>query len=104
EISELLRREVKDPRLNSLVSITDVETSQDMKHARVFVSCICTEEEKQDILKALTSAAGFFHHELTRRLHMRIIPDLSFQWDDTMERADHITRLLDQVNAEREEQ
>ncbi|MDD5126767.1 MAG: 30S ribosome-binding factor RbfA [Dehalococcoidales bacterium] len=103
EISELIQREVKDPRLNSLVSITDVETSQDMKHARVFVSCICSEEERQNILKALTAAAGFLHRELTKSLRMRIIPDLSFHWDDSMERADHITQLLDRVNSERQE-
>lgn len=104
EISELLQREVKDPRLSNLVAITQVTTSQDMKHAKVFVSCICTEEERQTIIKTLTAASGFFHRELTKSLRMRIIPELSFHWDDSIEYADRITRLIDQVNAERTEQ
>ena len=102
EISDLLQHEVKDPRLNSLLAVTQVDTSADLKHARVYVSCISSEEERQTIIKALTAASGFFHRELTRSLRMRSIPELSFHWDDSMERADHITRLIDQVSSEHE--
>lgn len=95
EISELLQRQIKDPRLSSFVTITDVSTSPDLKHAKVFVSCISGKEEKQEILSVLAGASGFFRNELARRLKLRRIPELSFQWDDSIERG---TRLLELIN------
>jgi ribosome-binding factor A len=95
EISELLQRQIKDPRLSSFVTITDVSTSHDLKYAKVFVSCISGKEEKQEILSVLAGASGFFRNELARRLKLRRIPELSFQWDDSIERG---TRLLELIN------
>jgi len=103
EISELLRLHVKDPRLGSFVSVTEVATSPDLRHATVFVSYFGTESEKQQTVSALTAASGFLHHELTKRLKMRHVPDLSFQWDDSIERGEHILRRMDEVAAERPE-
>jgi ribosome-binding factor A len=100
EISDLLRREIKDPRLGTFVTVTEVDVASDLKHATVFVSYIGNDEERRDILRALTSAAGFFHHELTKRLKMRHVPDLAFQWDDSIERADKLLRLMDEVASE----
>ena len=97
EISELLRREVKDPRLGGLVSITEVVTSPDLKHAKVFVSCMGNDEEKEEILSALVAASGFLHNELTKRLRLRHIPVLDFRWDDSIEHGAHILELIDQV-------
>ena len=97
EISELLRREVKDPRLGGLVSITHVETSADLKYAKVFVSCLCSNEERQGILRTLINASGFLHNELTKRLRLRHIPELDFRWDDSIEKGAHILELIDQV-------
>ena len=95
EISELLQRQIKDPRLSSFVAITDVSTSPDLKYAKVFVSGISGKEEKQEILSVLAGASGFFRNELARRLKLRRIPELSFQWDDSIERG---TRLLELIN------
>jgi len=64
ELSELLQRQVKDPRLGTFTAVTAVSTSPDLKYAKVFVSCISSEEEKQQKLTALTSAAGFFRKEI----------------------------------------
>jgi len=97
EISELLQRQVKDPRLDSFVAVTEVSTSPDLRHAKIFVSCIANEEEKQDTLSALATAAGFFRNELARRLRLRRIPKLSFQWDDSIRQGDHLLQLIDQV-------
>ena len=100
ELSELLRRNVKDPRLGSFVTITGVDTSSDMKHATVYVSYFGNTEERQGTVKTLTAAAGFFHHELVKRLDMRHVPDLHFQWDDSIERGDRLLRLIDEVSSE----
>ena len=98
EISELLRREVKDPRLNHFVAVTEVSTSADLKHAKIFVSCISSKEEREETLNALTAASGFFRRELTKQLRLRRIPELSFHWDDSIERGDRLLRLMDQLD------
>ncbi len=101
EISELLQRQVKDPRLGNFIAVTEVSTSADLKHAKVFVSRIGSEEEKQETLSVLTSASGFFRRELARRLKLRYIPEISFHWDDSIERGDRLLRLIDGVTTER---
>ena len=97
EISELLQREVKDPRLGGLISITEVDTSADLKNAKVYVSCLCGDEEKQELLNTLSTAAGFFHNELMKRLRLHHTPVLEFRWDDSIEKGAHIQALIDQV-------
>jgi ribosome-binding factor A len=100
EVSELLKRQVKDPRLNTFVAITEVSTSPDLRHAKIFVSRLSNEEEKQEILKALVAASGFLRKQLAQNLKLRRIPELSFCWDDSIEQGDHILRLIDQVSKE----
>ncbi len=90
EISELLQRQVKDPRLGNLVAITGVSTSPDLRRAKIFVSRIGSQEEKQETLSVLATALGFFRNELAKRLRLRHIPELSFQWDDSIERGDYL--------------
>ena len=92
EISELLQHQVKDPRLGNLVAV-----SPDLKFAKVFVSRMGNEEEKQEVLNVLTSASGFFRKELANRLKLRYTPVLSFQWDDSIERGDYLLQLIDGV-------
>ena len=99
EVSELLRRQVKDPRLGNLVTVTDVSTSLDLRHAKIFVSRIGSEEEKQEILSVLAAASGFFRNELAKRLKLRHIPELSFQWDVSIERGDYLLQLIDEVSS-----
>ena len=101
EISELLQRQVKDPRLGKFVAVTEVSTTSDLKHAKIFVSCICSEEEKKETLHTLMAASGFFRNELARRLRLRRIPELSFQWDDSIERGAHLLELIDEVSEDR---
>ena len=100
ELSELLQRQVKDPRLGTFTAVTAVSTSPDLKFAKVFVSCISSEEEKQQKLKALTSAAGFFRKEMAKNLRLRHIPELSFYWDDSIERGDRLLQLIDEVSSQ----
>ena len=97
EVSELLRRQVKDPRLGSFITVTEVSTSPDFKYARVFVSRIASEEKKKETLEGLAAASGFLRKELAKRLELRRIPELNFQWDDSIERGNHILTLIDSV-------
>lgn len=101
EISELLQREIKDPRLSSLISITEVSTSPDLKFAKVFVSRLGGEEEKKETLEALVSACGYIRRELAKRMNMRSVPELSFHWDDSIERGDRLLRLMDEVSSDK---
>jgi len=100
EISELLQRQVKDPRLEHFVAVTEVSTSPDLKYAKVFVSCLSSEEEKQQTLIALASASGFFRKEMAKHLRLRHIPELSFHWDDSIEQGDRLMRLIDEVSSQ----
>ena len=98
EISELLQRQVKDPRLGNFIAVTEVSASPDLRYAKIFVSCIGSMEERQETISALVAASGFFRNELGRRLKLRRIPELSFQWDDSIERGAHLLNLIDQVS------
>ncbi len=99
-ISEVLQREIRDPRLNSFVSITDVRTSPDLKYAKVYASVMGSEEEKIKALQALTKAAGFFSRDLREYLPMRFIPELSFCLDNSIEQGTHLLELIKQAAAE----
>jgi ribosome-binding factor A len=103
EISELLQRQVKDPRLGNFVTVTQVSTSPDLKYARIFVSRMGTDEEKQETLGVLTAASHFFRGELIKRLKLRRIPELSFQWDDSIERGAHLLELMDRISKDEDQ-
>jgi ribosome-binding factor A len=103
EISELLQRQVKDPRLGTFVTITEVSTTADLKYAKVFISFLSSDEEKQEALNALAKASGFFRREMAKHLRLRRIPELSFHWDDSIERGDHLLQLIDQIASQQEE-
>ena len=98
EISQLLQQQVRDPRLSHLVTITEVSTSSDLRYAKVFTSCLGSEAEKQETLAILAGASGFFRKELAKRLKLRYIPELSFRWDDSIERGAYLQELIDKVN------
>ena len=99
EISDLLQREVKDPRLSQFIAITEVDTSQDLRHARIYISFISDKQQKQAALDALTGASNFFRKEMARTLRLRRIPELSFHWDNSIERGARITELIDDVSS-----
>ena len=103
EISELIQHQLRDPRLDEFVTVTEVETSSDLKYAKVFVSCIGGKQQEQKILGVLNSAAGFLRKELARNLKLRHTPELSFHWDNSIEHGDRILRLIDQAREEYKE-
>lgn len=97
EISDLLLRQVKDPRVGGLVTITEVDVSPDLRVAKVFVSVMGTDEEKASTFRALAAAAHFIQRELRRRLTIRRTPELTFLADASLERGAHILDLLQQA-------
>lgn len=99
EISELLREQVNDPRLVSLISVTRVSTSRDLRHAKVFVSTLGDETNKSELLQGFTAASGFLRRELARRLRLKHIPELSFHFDDSIERGAEVLRLIEQATS-----
>jgi len=103
EISELIQHHLRDPRLSDFIAVTDVETTADLKHARVFVSTIVGQQEEARVLGVLNAAAGHLRSELAKKVRLRYIPELSFHWDNSIERGDRILRLLDQVSAKQED-
>ncbi len=100
EISDLLQRQVNDPRLGAFITVTEVSTSPDLRYAKIFVSRIGNDEEKQEILSVLATASRFFRRELAKRLDLPHIPELSFHWDNSIEQGDHLLQLINKVSKE----
>jgi ribosome-binding factor A len=100
ELSELIGRTLKDPRVAGLVSLTEVETTADLRHAKVFVSVFGSEDDQKSTLTALRSAAGFLRREIAHRVTLRTVPELEFQLDKSLEHGDRILRLLKQVQTD----
>ena len=96
EISLLVRDEVRDPRVG-MATVTAVETSPELDHARVFVTVLGDDQHKAEVLEGLRSAAPFVRGQLGRRLHMRRIPELHFEIDRVVEEAARIESLLREV-------
>jgi ribosome-binding factor A len=97
ELAELTR-DLRDPRLASIVSITRVDVSPDLEKAVVHVSVLGTDDEKRDSITALSHAAPFLRRELLRRMRIRKVPVLNFLLDETIEEAAHVLELMRQVS------
>lgn len=98
EISELLRREVKDPRLSGVFSVAEVEVTPDLRYAHIYISIMGSEEEKKGVMSGLESASGFIRRELAHRLQMRRIPELIFVRDDSIEKGSRLLRIIDELS------
>ena len=96
EISELVLREIKDPRIG-FVSITSVNLTADLRHAKVLVSVLGNDREKNSSLAGLRSASGFIRRELGHRLRLKYVPEITIIYDDSIERGTRIVSLIDSV-------
>jgi ribosome-binding factor A len=101
ELTDIIRREVKDPRIG-FMSVTNVDVTPDIRSAKVYISVLGTDEERDATLSALRSAAKFIRFHLKPRLRMRQIPELDFRDDRSMEYAQHISETLRELR-ERDE-
>lgn len=96
-LSSLIRSEVKDPRVNGLITINDVVISKDLAHAKVYVSVLKSESDIQEVVDALNGAKGYLHNCLGQKLNLRIVPKLQFFHDTLLQEANRIEKLIDQV-------
>ena len=95
EISQIMAVEMNDPRLSTLISITEVRTSSDLRNAKVYFSVLGDENTKQNALAAMESAGGFIHRTMKRNLKLKYAPVLSFELDESIEQG---TEMLDLIS------
>ena len=95
EISQIMAVEMNDPRLSTLISITEVRTSSDLRRAKVYFSVLGDENTKQNVLAAMESAGGFIHRTMKRNLKLKFAPVLSFELDESIEQG---TEMLDLIS------
>ena len=97
-LSDLIRT-VKDPRVHGLLSITAVDTTADLKYAKVYVSSL-DQSDMKEVIKGLKSASGYLRRELGRTLSLRATPELSFIHDDSMVKGAHILQVMEDLDRE----
>jgi ribosome-binding factor A len=98
ELAELIRLELKDPRVG-LITLTGVELTPDYAHAKVFYTTLAETAARQDIDVGLRRASGFLRRELGRRIRIHTLPELHFVFDESVERGDRLSRLIDEAVA-----
>ena len=103
ELSALIGRELSDPRISGIVSVTQVDVSPDLRHALAYVSVLGTDEERTGTLNALEHARPYLRRELSRRLSLRYTPDVAFVSDTSMAQAQEMTDLMRETAEERGE-
>ncbi|HEU4683684.1 MAG TPA: 30S ribosome-binding factor RbfA [Nitrospira sp.] len=96
EVADILMRKIKDPRVRA-VTVTDVELTNDLRIARIFVTALGSEEETRDVFAGLAKASGFVRSELGRRVTLRYLPEIVFVQDMSGPRGDRVLRLLDEL-------
>ena len=101
EIAEMLRHEVKDPRVG-FATVTGVELANDLQHAKVFVSVFGSPKERQESLLALQKASGYIRGEVARRLRLRLTPELVFKLDESGDYSDRINSVIKRLHTEEE--
>lgn len=94
ELAQLLRDDVKDPRVGR-ITITSVEVSADLSHARIFFTHLAGKEHAAEMVEALTRTASFLRRELSRRLALYSVPQLHFAYDDSIEAGLRLSQLID---------
>jgi ribosome-binding factor A len=94
EVADILERKLRDPRLGSTVTVTDVQVTHDLSFARIFVTVLGDAEARVRAMETLKHATGFVRHELGDRLDLREVPELRFEYDDSLDRGHRVEDLL----------
>ena len=97
-LSELIRSEVKDPRIPQFTSVTDVEVAPDLKTAKVWVSFLCDADAVPDALKGLKCAEGFLRSQIAKKVNLRNTPTLTFIYDSSIEYGNRMNKLIEEAN------
>ena len=98
ELSEIIRTEIKDPRVSAaMLSIVSVEVTPDLRHCKAYISALGSDDAAQEALAGLKSAVGYIRRELARRINLRNTPEVSFVMDQSIEYGVNMSRLIDEV-------
>lgn len=97
EISDIIRNQVRDPRLTAMVSVTRVDVTKDLRYAKVYISIFGDEEQKKNSLNALKNSSGFIRREVGHRVNLRYTPEILIELDNTIEHGMHINSLLESI-------
>lgn len=97
ELGDIISRKIKDPRVG-FVTITDVEVTGDLQQAKVFISVLGEDKQKQDTLIGLAKAKGFIRSEIGKRIRLRKTPELFFEFDEAIEKGNRIEHILRELN------
>lgn len=97
ELSRIISREIKDPRIHPMTSVTQVMVTKDLKECKAYISVLGDEQAQQDTLAGLTSAAGFIRRELARSINLRNTPEITFLIDQSIEYAINMSKKIDDV-------
>lgn len=100
-IFEVIQKEVSNPHVTTFVVVTQVDTSADLHHAKVYISLLCAEEEKQKVIAALNSAAGFIAVHAAKKAQLRYFPELIFKLDTSLDEQLKIQKILQEIEEER---
>lgn len=98
ECANILRSELKDPRISTMVCVTKVETTSDLNHAKIFVSIMGDETQKKEVLEGLKNASGFIRRGIAERINLRITPELKFVSDDSLDYSLKMAKLIEEAN------
>lgn len=99
ELSDIVQNHVRDPRIG-FVSFTDVEVTRDLRHAKVFFSVLGNDEVRQSTFQGLEKAKGFIRSEMASRIKLRYMPELSFNYDNSLNNGENISRIISRINDE----
>lgn len=97
ELSRIISREIKDPRIHPMTSVTDVFVTPDLKECKAYISVLGDEEAQADTLAGLKSAAGYIRRELARSINLRNTPEITFYMDQSIEYAINMSKKIDDV-------
>jgi ribosome-binding factor A len=100
-IYEVIHKEVRNPHVTTFVAVTSVDTSADLHHAKVYVSLIASDEEKNKVVAALNSAAGFIAVHSAKKAQLRYFPELTFKLDTSLDEHLRIQKILGDIESER---
>lgn len=103
ELSQIISREIKDPRINPMTSVIAVEVAPDLKHCKAYISVLGDEESKKDTLIGLKSAEGFIRKELARTVNLRNTPEITFIMDNSIEYGVNMSKKIDEITGEIED-
>ncbi len=99
ELSEILRADLKDPRIGVITSVIKVETTNDLKYCKVYISVLGDEEKKNEVMSVIKGANGFIRSLIARRINLRITPEFRFILDDSLDYSFKIDKILKDINS-----